>query len=184
MKCYASFAEILDYPGPELTPALDEAVARLQCARPEPAKLLGDFKETCEHLGPNQLQELYVSTFELRADCSLYAGYHLLGDDWRRSFFLAELKRRYDTVGFSCGRELPDHVPVLLRFLSVQTDPEEESALRSDCLIPAIEKVAARLEPRLNPYRTVLDALLLFLAEPSSNRTASPADTKPEALVL
>jgi nitrate reductase molybdenum cofactor assembly chaperone NarJ/NarW len=141
---------------------------------------LTDFKAQCERLGWDRLEELYAGTFDLQADCSLYAGYQLFGDDWRRSLLLAELKGRYQAGAFSCGSELPDHFAVLLRFLSAQTDPEEDLALREDCLIPAAGKVAARLEPAGNPYRAVLDALLLWLAEPRSSRAACPNAAQPE----
>ncbi len=164
MNHYALFAQILDYPNPGLAATLTEAIDQLHRVNPEAARRLGDCKAQCEHLGMVRLEELYTSTFDLRADCSLYAGYHLFGEDWRRSLFLAELKGRYQAAGFSCGDELPDHFAVLLRFLSVQTNREEESALRDDCLIPAASKVAARLDPVLNPYRAALDALLLCLA--------------------
>ncbi len=163
MNPYALFAEIMDYPSPGLAATLSEAINQFQPVNPEAARRLGDCKAQCEQLGLVRLEELYTSAFDLRADCSLYAGYHLFGEDWRRSLFLAELKGRYQAAGFSCGDELPDHFTVLLRFLSMQADAEEESALRDDCLIPAASKVAARLDPVLNPYRAVLDALLLCL---------------------
>jgi nitrate reductase delta subunit len=130
---------------------------------------LAKFKAEGERLGLDRLEELYANTFDLQADCSLFAGYHLFGEDWRRSLFLVELKERYQTCGFSCGHEVPDHVVVLLRFLSVQTDPKEEMALLEDCLLPVASRVAARLDPAHNPYRAALDALLLRLRGQGGN---------------
>ncbi len=169
MNHYALFAQILDYPGPRLAEIVKEGLTESRCAHPEAARLLGEFQAGCERLGPARIEELYANTFDLQADCSLFAGYHLFGEDWRRSLFLVELKERYQNCGFSCGQEMPDHVVVLLRFLSVQTDPKEETILLEDCLLPVVSKVAACLDPAHNPYRAALDALLLRLGAQGSD---------------
>jgi nitrate reductase delta subunit len=169
MNHYALFAQILDYPGPGLAEILKESITESRRSNPEAARLLDKFKAECERLGSARLEELYANTFDLQADCSLFTGYHLFGEDWRRSLFLVELKERYQACGFSCGHEVPDHVVVLLRFLSVQTDPEEETVLLQDCLLPAASRVAARLDPAHNPYRAALDALLLRLRGQGGN---------------
>ncbi len=163
MNHYAFLARILDYPDKGLAAALKESIAESQLISPQAAKLLGRFSVECERLGLDRLEETYANTFDLQADCSLYAGHHLFGEDWRRSLFLAELKERYQACGFSCGNEVPDHLGALLRFLSVQLDPEEERVLLEDCVLPVASKIAARLDPALNPYRVALDALLLRL---------------------
>ncbi len=166
MNPYALFAPILDYPTLGLAAALNEAIAQILPINPEAAGRLADFKAQAECVGLGRLEEIYAQSFDLQADCSPYAGYQLFGEDWRRSFFLAELNGRYLAAGFTCGDELPDHFAVLLRFLSVQTDREEESALRDDCLIPAASKMVERLGGSHNPYRSAFEALVLCLGAP------------------
>jgi nitrate reductase molybdenum cofactor assembly chaperone NarJ/NarW len=183
MNPYPLFAQIMDYPSPGLAATLTEAINQFQPVNPEAARRLRDCKAQCEHLGLVRLEELYTSTFDLQADCSLYAGYHLFGEDWRRNLFLAELMGRFQAAGFSCGNELPDHFAVLLRFLSVQTSREEESALRDDCLIPAAVKVAARLGPTGSPYRAAFEALLLCLGAPLSSAAPTGIQTPKESVL-
>ncbi len=180
MNGYALFAQILDYPGPGLAGVLEEGIAESQPANPETARLLARFKGECERLGLPRLEELYTNTFDLRADCSLYAGYHLFGEDWRRSLFLAELKERYRACGFSCGIEMPDHMAVLLRFLSVQTDPGEETVVIEDCVRPVVSRVAAQLDPALHPYRGALEALRLWLGR-QDGRGPARDETGPQS---
>ncbi len=181
MSLYASLASILDYPGAGLAGALAEGIAALRPARPEAARQLQRFQADSERLGQARLEELYANTFDLQADCSLYAGYHLFGDDWRRSLFLTELQRRYAACGFSCGHEAPDHLVALLRFLAVQTDSAEEAALRADCLVPTAAKIAGRLDPARNPYRAVFEALLLCLDAPAVGAESNPVRSDPKA---
>ncbi len=183
MNYYALFAPILDYPSFGLASALNQAIAQILRANPEAASRLADFKAQSERIGLGQLEALYASTFDLQADCSLYAGYHLFGEDWRRSLFRAELNGRYQAADFSCGDELPDHFAVLLRFLSVQTNREEEAALRDDCLIPTVSKVAARLGSEDNPYRAAFEALLLCLRAPLSDAAPTGAQTAMEPVL-
>ncbi len=180
MKRYGFFATLLDYPDSGFPQVLKDSFAEGCVASPEADALLRKFKTGCERLGLERLEELYTNTFDLRPDCSLYAGHHLFGEDWRRSFFLSELQGRYQTRGFSAGTELPDHVAVLLWFLALEDDPDERTVLVGDCLIPVVSEVAARLDPEANPYRAALDALLICLKGDCGFKAAGHHAEQPE----
>ncbi len=180
MKRYGFFATLLDYPDSGFPQVLKDSFAEGCVANPEADALLRKFKTGCERLGLERLEELYTNTFDLRPDCSLYAGHHLFGEDWRRSFFLSELQGRYQTRGFSAGTELPDHVAVLLRFLALEDDPDERTVLVGDCLIPAVSAMAARLDPATNPYRPALEALLICLKEDTGVKAVGHSAGQPE----
>jgi nitrate reductase molybdenum cofactor assembly chaperone NarJ/NarW len=184
MRHYNLFARILDYPSAELAQVLQAGIADCQGASPEAATLLTKFKFDCGRLGLAQLEELYTNTFDLPTDCSLYAGYHLFGEDWRRSLFLAELMERYQAHGFSCGYEMPDHLVVLLQYLALEADVKEEMILLEDCLLPVVLKVSSRLDHALNPYRTAMEALLRLLRGRVAEAQAFVAMTpQPEEVV-
>jgi nitrate reductase molybdenum cofactor assembly chaperone NarJ/NarW len=179
MNHYTLFAQILDYPGPDLVQVLQAGIAEYQDAYPEVARLLTRFKTDCGRLGGTRLEEVYTNTFDLPADWSLYTGYHLFGEDWRRSLFLAELMERYQARGFSCGYEMPDHLVVLLQYLSLPANSKEEKILLKDCLLPVVSKVSSRLDHALNPYRSVMEALLLILRQRGMDDPALVAISPP-----
>jgi nitrate reductase molybdenum cofactor assembly chaperone NarJ/NarW len=154
------FAEILDYPGQRLFDDVHNCISSLEPGHREAVRLLGEFRAELEGAGVGRLEEVYTATFDLQAGCSLYAGYHLFGDDYRRSVLLVKLKESYRVRGFSTGKELPDHLCVLLRFLALHGHEPESLELVSDCVIPALSKMVEGAARVASPYRLVLEALL------------------------
>jgi len=183
---YRLFADLLEYPSPALARQAQQAAAGAAMA--QAASLLHGFHSFVEQASPAHLEELYTGTFDLQAVCYPYVGYHLFGDSYKRSMFMARLNAGYKERGFSAGNELPDHVAVILRFLaSVHADPpppregtEAErneattldggfsQALLHEGLIPALDTMARAFDEHSdNPYAGVLRALLLVLHGPN-----------------
>ncbi len=160
---YELFAEILDYPGPGLADRVRDCMARLAPAHPGVTGLLGDFQAELEGSAPGRLEEIYTGTFDFQPESSLYAGYHLFGDDHRRSLLLVKLQESYRACGFLTGKELADHLCVLLRFLGRSNGTPESRELISDCLIPALSRMLEGAVRTASPYRLVLEALLQWL---------------------
>jgi len=123
------------------------------------------FRLFVETTSLTRLEEIYTSTFDLQAVCYPYAGYHLFGESYRRGEFLAKLKARYSAIGFSSGNELPDHVPMMLRYLAQLQDGNERDVIISECLIPAVTQMEMHLNSG-NPYFNVLQSLLTVLQTP------------------
>ncbi|MFZ0594473.1 MAG: hypothetical protein WAM39_28720, partial [Bryobacteraceae bacterium] len=107
---YELLADVLDYPGPRLAPALYELASLPPEASPEAAAALSTFQSVLETAGITRLQELYIQTFDFRADCSLYVGHYLFGETGRRGAFLAELSERYCERELAATTEVPDHM--------------------------------------------------------------------------
>ncbi len=124
-----------------------------------------------------ELEEAYTQAFELRPESTPNLGYHLFGDDVRRSIFMAHLKQRMKAQGVEMGVELPDHWSLVLRLLARQESPEEIEALVEDCLLPAVARILKVLEQsrRIEPYVHVLRALLEVLRESQRTGFASVA---------
>jgi nitrate reductase delta subunit len=163
MNLYELFAEILDYPSAQQAACIQDCDARLTRESPESAELLQRFQASKESVRLGRLQEAYTSIFDMQPECTLNLGYQLFGDDWRRSIFLFKLKEIYQANAFDTSCELPDHLCILLRFLSARDGTNEASELVDDCLIPALSRMAGSVQLGESSYRWVLKALLLWL---------------------
>ncbi len=161
MEIYNLFAGIFDYPDPRMMGYVNACIPLAASLHSDAAVLLKSFKTGCEQAGRDAMEEIYTGTFDMKADSSPYVGYHLFGDDWRRSAFLAQLQERYHASGFSAGKELPDHLSVMLRYLTAAGDTPETEELADTCLVPALRKMAGSIDHNANPYGFALEALLL-----------------------
>lgn len=167
MRTYSLFADIFDYPTPLLGDRVDQLLplaTGAHGARGEAAPLLHQFRAFVVDATPEKVEELYSNTFDLQPLCSPYIGYQIFGEEYRRGMFMAHLREHYRTSGFGTGNDLPDHLCVVLRFLSGREPGEVERELVTDCLVPALEKMVAGLSETTNPYRWALQALLLLVA--------------------
>lgn len=176
MAPYDSFAGLLDYPGPHLAAALNRCLAESGAGHAAAQAHLSAFAREFEALGERKLQEIYTDAFDMQPETTLNTGYHLFGDDYKRSLFLVQLSELFCAQSFATGSELPDHACLVLRFLGRPECGAEAEGLAEDCLAPALTKIAARLEAAGNPYRHVVQALLAILPPPSVvPETAHPA---------
>lgn len=187
---FQGFARLLEYPQPGLVEAARECEALVSLVAPssasdeqrgrEAAALLHAFRTFSEVTPLGRLEEVYSSTFDLDPACHPYVGYHLLGESYKRSVFLLELKARYRAQGFDVPEnELPDHLAVMLRFLAANDEASLTDELIREALLPALDRMTGRVKSEGydeegasgpperqgpdHPYRGVLDALRLVL---------------------
>ncbi len=165
--------ELLEYPDPDLAPRAARCRRLLSEAGSAGAAPMAEFAAFVEDAPSTRLEELYTAAFDLAPQCSPYLGYHLLGEDPKRTLLMVRLQEVYRSSGFSTNGELPDHVAVLLRFLAAQQDATLERELVDDLLAPALQKMAPLLEEE-NPYRHLLLAAALALGRRESGSTVSP----------
>lgn len=167
-QAYELLADILDYPNPAMPLSVQRLVFLLQEEEPLAAAALAEFQSVLETAGIARFQELYIQTFDFRADCSLYVGHYLFGESGRRGLFLAELSERYRERRLAASSDIPDHMSCLLRYLAALEPGEEAAELIHGCLIPAISRVIAADAIAKSPYRVVLEALLVLLQQKDS----------------
>jgi len=160
MRTYQLVADIIEYPNPRLPEQISACQALLP---PAAAALLQDFQVFVERAEDGQLEELYTSTFDMQSDCSLYVGHQIFGEDRRRGFFMAKLREEYRGHGFSDGGELPDYLPVILRYVAVREPDDVTGELIVECVLPAVAKLIQALEARSSPYAPVLRAVAVLL---------------------
>jgi len=147
-RIFQLLADVLDYPQPGLIDAARECEDRSARLNAAAAASVHEFITFAEALSLERLQEIYTSIFELNATCHPYVGYHLFGESYKRSVFLLGLKERFDARGFSYGTELPDHLVVLLRFLTLCDDDALADELIRVAMLPALEKMIGAREAR------------------------------------
>jgi nitrate reductase molybdenum cofactor assembly chaperone len=173
------FAELLEYPRPGLAPKAQELRKLVASESPEAAAVLAQFAAFVDRIPYDTLEEVFTATFDLNATCHPYVGFHIFGEDYRRSVFLLELKSKYREYGFDTGIELPDHISMMLRFMAICTDEEAVAEIARGALLPTLEpmmlggpEVAAVAEGEEPPpeafdvgrdYRKVLSALRAVL---------------------
>lgn len=173
-RIYSLFADILEYPGGGLHALVTESVTLLKASDSDSAEHMEAFGTFIGEASPSVIEEVYTRTFDLQPVCYPYAGYHLFGESYKRGAFMVKLKERYRACGFLVEGELPDHIPVILRFLSTLHDAGEEALLISECLIPVLTKMSRAFTEGGTPYGDVIHALLLFL-EPAKDPAAGRA---------
>ncbi len=165
MELYQMLADVTDYPRSDLLQRIDECITILSPLHQEASSLLMEFRAFLGKMPLDKTKELYTRTFDLEAACRPYVGYHLFGDENHRGLFLAGLKEHYQTYDFSPGKELPDHLSVMLRFFARDDDKEDREELLSLCVLPALRKMVQGFSDEGNPYRKLLKAILLLLGE-------------------
>ncbi len=166
---------LLAYPDDELVqslPLVRELVASLtdrSCA--------ALFDTAVAALGSRPLLELqqdYVSTFDLKRRCCLYLSYYLNGDTRRRGMALWRFQETYRLGGFAVlGGELPDFLPVLLEFGAEGGDAEAAALSLLEEHRQGIEVLLAALERHGSIYAGVVAAVAATLPTLTSAQRAA-----------
>ncbi len=159
-------ADVLEYPRDDLKERCAELSGLLEDERPGAAQAMKDFQSAIEALPLERLEEIYAATFDLNPVCCLHVGYHLFGESYKRGAFMAKLNADYRDRGFHPGNELPDHVPVVLRFMAALDDSEQRSWLLEEAVLPALLKIAGAFEDTDNVYTALVRSVTLALEPP------------------
>jgi nitrate reductase delta subunit len=155
--------------------------AELQAASPEIAPLLRDegllSAKAQEALAPLlgemagndlfDLQERYVLLFDRSRSLSLNLFEHVHGESRDRGGAMVDLLETYRAGGFEpSGPELPDHLPMLLEYLSSRPLEEARDMLADAAHI--MVALAERLERRESSYAPVLRAAASLASTPAA----------------
>ncbi|MCO5130162.1 MAG: nitrate reductase molybdenum cofactor assembly chaperone [Xanthobacteraceae bacterium] len=187
MRTFKALSALLSYPSrdlqlavPAIRAALNEGLlprAAVASLAPLLASLEGD--------DLYNLQERYVLLFDRSRTLSLNLFEHIHGESRDRGGAMVDLLETYRAGGFDlAGSELPDHLPVLLEFLSTRPAAEARDILADAGHI--LVALAERLTRREAAYAAVLDALVTFAsADPRTEEARallSETDDNPEDL--
>lgn len=158
-------ARLLDYPSAELQAAADELEAVLRAEARLPVPLRQRLGAWCRALADTPLLDLqasYVALFDRGRATSLLLFEHVHGESRARGQAMVDLLAEYEAAGFRIAtRELPDHLPLFLEYLS--TRDEEEIGRWLGEIRHILGLLAARLEERGASHALVPQALLALI---------------------
>lgn len=125
------------------------------------------------------LQERFVLLFDRSRTLSLNLFEHIHGESRERGQAMVDLLETYRADGWEpVGPELPDHLPILLEFLSQRPLAEARETLADAGHIIAV--LGDRLERRDSAYAAVMHALVALTATPASTALVAELSAQPE----
>lgn len=187
MKSFKALSALLTYPTPELQQAIPAIRAVLHEEGLFGPQRMDAIERLLRRLADGDiwdLQEDYVLLFDRSRTLSLNLFEHVHGEGRDRGGAMVDLLETYRAGGFDLqGTELPDHLPVLLEFLSTQGLGAARDIL-SDAG-PILSALSDRLARRASPYAAVLEAVSTFAQAGDDAQSAALAavpDDDPEDL--
>lgn len=113
-------------------------------------------------LSLQDLQELFVDTFDLKEKLGLYLTAHELGDSNKRGAALIKLQKLINTSGFEREEgELADYIPMLFEFLAVAPETSESKRLYRRLSV-AVHRMLSHISKE-NLYEKVLHLLMTYV---------------------
>jgi nitrate reductase delta subunit len=163
-RTFKALSALLCYPSADLKDASDDIAKVLETEKimsPAALKAMGPLLQDMKDMNLYDLQERYVLLFDRSRTLSLNLFEHVHGESRERGPAMVDLLETYRAGGFELvSSELPDHLPILLEFVSTRS-PDEASELLADAghIIAAL---AERLGRRESSYAAVLAGLAEF----------------------
>lgn len=187
MTTFKALSALLTYPGQDLQEAVPaiRAVLAEGVVPPDGIAALEPLLVSLATGDLYDLQERYVLLFDRSRTLSLNLFEHIHGESRDRGGAMVDLLETYRAGGFDlAGTELPDHLPVLLEFLSTRSLAEAREILADAGHI--LVALAERLARRESDYAALFEALVAFASADSTTDEAqallSQQDDNPEDL--
>lgn len=162
-----AFSALLAYPDAELRAALPEIAGAIRASRLIKRRYRDALLVLVDTIaGGDELeaQGRYVDLFDRGRRTSLNLFEHVHGDGRQRGPAMLELRQRYLDAGMEpVGDELPDHLPLLLEYLSCRELAEVRDTIGEIAHI--LRQLGNTLLKRESPYAAVMDALLALGGE-------------------
>lgn len=170
----------LGYPDEARAATLPLVAAAVRELPPEHAAAAAAFEAFLAHTAsqdPYDLAADYVATFDQRNRNSLYLTWWTAGDTRNRGTQLVRFLETYRAAGLTYGgRELPDHLVIVLEFASTDVPGASETgtALLSEHR-HGLVRLHASLAKATSPYAPLLDAVLATIPAPSPDAVRKAA---------
>lgn len=153
---------LLDYPDMQWHERLDVFEASAATLPKAVAEPLQRFIVRAREIGASGLQQMYVTTFDLKRKCSLYLSYYATGDTRRRGTALVTFLDAYRAAGWEFdAAELPDYLPAVLEFSARSRSDVADAVLAAHR--EGIEVLRAALEGMDSPWADIVRAITLSL---------------------
>ena len=177
-----ALSALLSYPDAELRAAMPEIVEAINRSRALNARQRAELVALGEEIADSDALEAegrYVDLFDRGRRTSLNLFEHVHGDDRQRGPAMLELRQRYLDGGMEpVAKELPDHLPLLLEYLSCCKLAETRDTIAE--MAHVLRQLGNTLQQRHSRYASVMAALLALGGEKGLDAGASPATAPPE----
>ena len=164
IRTLKALSVLLDYPSAELQAAAGEIADTLAAEGLLPGEALEGLRPLLADIAGldlYDLEERYVALFDRSRTLSLDLFEHVHGESRDRGGAMVDLLETYRAGGYEPrGDVLPDHLPVLLEFLSTRPAAEARATLAEAAHI--LEALHQRLQRRETPYAAVFSGLVAF----------------------
>ena len=132
---------------------------------PESAEAMKPFMEFNANSTLEEMQELFLRSFDVQAITTLDIGFTLFGEDYKRGQLLVHLNREHREAGNECHTELSDHLPNVLRLLPKMKDEVMRNEIALRLVIPAVVKMigefdAKKIEKKDEIYKKNLKTII------------------------
>ncbi len=155
MQILKAIGLLMEYPDDELWECRDEALTLIQ----HDAPMLADFTRELLYAPLLDKQAEWCEVFDRGRATSLLLFEHVHAESRDRGRAMVDLLSQYETVGLQLNcRELPDHLPLYLEYLSVLPEAEAREGLQN--IAPILALLGGRLKQRGAPWYQLFDALL------------------------
>ncbi len=181
-KTYKALSALLSYPSDELQQAAGEIAQVLEGEALLPPHAVAAIRPLIEEIETGDLydlQERYVLLFDRSRTLSLNLFEHIHGESRDRGPAMVDLLETYRAGGYElASTELPDHLPILLEYMSTRSGDEAMALLRDAGHI--IAALAERLERRESSYAPVLRGLAELAGIDAENQLVADLLTAPD----
>ena len=155
-------SRLLEYPDVALwqhQQELRDALAEGEALNLQQAAQLNDFITVLCGRDLLDAQASYSELFDRGRATSLLLFEHVHGESRDRGQAMVNLMGQYEQAGMEIdSRELPDHLPLYLEYLSQRTAAEARGGLQD--IAPILALLSARLKQRESDYSALFDVLL------------------------
>ena len=139
---YGMLADLFLYPrNEEYKKKIEEIYNYLLNTHPLAAEALQPFLEYTQSSSFQEIQELFLRSFDLQAITTLDIGFVLFGEDYKRGKLLVHLNQEHKEAGNDCHSELSDHLPNILNLLPKMKELTMRNEIATRLVMPAIEKM-------------------------------------------
>lgn len=161
---YTAWKTALAYPQDGNCAPIAAALDELSREAPELAPSLQPLRTLVARDEPAALEEAYMRTFDCNPERALEIGWHLFGESYSRGNFLVRMRAFLRDCAVDEGGELPDHLCNVLAVVA-RADDVLANALRTQYLLPALEKIDAGFHDDTDPYHGVIAGLKRFVED-------------------
>ena len=169
-----AFSDLLRYPGEGRAHRLSDWIDTIAVSAPAVESELAALRDYSTTHDSNELEELFVRTFENNAERALELGWHLHGENYARGSFMARMRGLLRKLEIQESVELPDHVSHILGVVA-RADAGLAQALATTVIAPALTKIEHGFKSKQNPYHGVVVGLLTYIEQQYADAPAVQA---------